>query len=152
MRTYIITRSSGSSDSRCKFETVPIINVRRRWWEADADVCAQTQEHKLRPAHTPCRKTTASSIKALHRLGGADSLFAGIRALGQGRTHPIVRNLLCALRAALLEKVDFADGSFLGYRPLGMTEKMRCIAFACPCGSDIRDLRPLVSMECVVRG
>ena len=55
--------------------------------------------------------------KALHRLGGADSLFAGIRALGQGRTHPIVRILLCALRAALLEKVDFADGSFLGDVP-----------------------------------
>ena len=56
-------------------------------------------------------------LKALHRLGGADSLFAGIRALGQGRTHPIVRNLLCALRAALLEKVDFADGSFLPTAP-----------------------------------
>ena len=70
-------------------------------------------------------------LKAIYAHGGADGLFKGVHALCQGRVHPTVRSLLTALRAALLEKRDMVTNKFLGYRPLGMTEKIRCIAFIC---------------------
>ena len=63
--------------------------------------------------------------------GGID-VTTWINSICRDEAHPIVRNLLAgAVRAALLAKINPLTGAVKGRRPLGMTEKWRCLIWAC---------------------
>ena len=67
-------------------------------------------------------------IKALMRHGALPYVTKWINAVVSDRAHPIVRDLLAgAVRAALTAKVDTVSGDVVGHRPLGITEKWRCL-------------------------
>ena len=61
-----------------------------------------------------------------HRSLGADRpILAGFNAILDGTIHPSARDLLVDVRAGLLQKRDPVTDEFQGYRPLGVTEKLR---------------------------
>ena len=72
-------------------------------------------------------------IKAVLRHGGLHAVTDGIiNASARDQGHPLARDILAgAVRAGLMAKLDPVTCAVKGRRPLGMTEKWRCLVWAC---------------------
>ena len=71
-------------------------------------------------------------LKAIEQHGGVHGLTGMVNACLRDVGHERTRDMLAGhVRSALLQKRDPVEGCFLGWRPLGMTEKLRCLVWAC---------------------
>jgi len=71
-------------------------------------------------------------LKAVAIHGGLTALTAMVNACCRDVGSDRSRDMLAgAVRAGLLQKTDPITGKCVGRRPLGMTEKLRCLVWAC---------------------
>ena len=70
-------------------------------------------------------------IKCILECGGLKAVTCWMNEIACDRAHPLARDILAgSIRAALIAKVDDCTGMIKGARPLGITEKWRCLFWA----------------------